>query len=227
MFICTSIYIVSDHPYYCMLIISVSFLYLYIVSDHPYNAKIICFVLCSYMYVHCTVYCIRSFLQCKIDQFRVYMNIILDHPYYVGIISFVFIYVYCIGPSLLGLNYQVRVHIYWIGPSLPDMLSRRHLCVMPDHPFNHQWFWLQPAGSLASGGFSSSRILWKLVFQIFALHYRSWSSFPSYTIHIHCLICYEQYIAKFVSCDFRTYCSTPPEIWTRDILSIVAEMPKY
>ena len=64
------------------------------------------------MYVHCTVYCIRSSLLCKIDQFRVYMNIILDHPYYVGIISFVFIYVYCIGPSLLGLNYQVRVHIY-------------------------------------------------------------------------------------------------------------------
>ena len=75
MFICTSIYIVSDHPYYCMLIISVSFLYLYIVSDHPYNAKIICFVLCSYTVCMYTV-----------------QYIVSDHPYYAKLINFVFIW---------------------------------------------------------------------------------------------------------------------------------------
>ena len=111
MFICTSIYIVPHHPYYCMLIISVSFLYLYIVSDHPYNAKIICFSCSAHILYVCTLYSILYQIIPTMQNWSI--SCLYEHH---------------TRPSLLCRNYQFRVHICILYQTIPTRVKLSGSC---------------------------------------------------------------------------------------------------
>ena len=121
------------------------------------------------MYVHCTVYCIRSSLLCKLIDFVFIWTSYRTIPttvQYVGIISFVVIYIES------GHPYQT---------CCPDAI-----CV-----------WCLTTLSTINGSGCNQLVLWlladflppvpvgKLVFKIFSLHYRRWSSFPSSFLNTH------------------------------------------